>query len=70
MLFLATSRSSRSSRSSGFPGSTPPYFPCEAWNSGLHGKTSYPFLTPSLSLFLKLSPFHAPSPTFHAFTPE
>jgi hypothetical protein len=24
-------------------GSTPPYFPCEAWNSGLHGKTPYPF---------------------------
>ena len=28
------------------------------------------FSTPSLSLFLKLSPFHAPFPTFHTFTPE
>jgi len=32
-----------------------------------HGKTSYPFLTPSISLFPETT--HLP-PTFHAFTPE
>ncbi len=26
----------------GFPGSTPPYFPCEAWTKNLHGKTPHP----------------------------
>ena len=33
----------------------------------LHGKTSYPFSTPSISLF---SWNYAPPPTFHTFTPE
>jgi len=36
----------------------------------VHGKTSYPFFLASISLFSWTSAFHAPSPTFHTFTPK
>jgi len=48
-------------------GSTPPYFPCEAWILRLAWKNLLPsFRLPLLRFFLKLRT----SPTFHAFTPR
>jgi len=42
-------------------------FPCEAWTKNLHGKTPHPLFD---SLPFAFSWNYAPSPTFHAFTPE